>query len=79
MDNNLTSQSAQILDWMQKGNAITQLQAMRKFGCLRLSARIFDLRADGHEVERVTVKTKNRNGYTTQFAKYYLKGKLGVE
>ena len=37
------SQSKQILDYLQAGNALTPLEALRKFHCLRLGARIYDL------------------------------------
>ncbi|WP_425319065.1 helix-turn-helix domain-containing protein [Snodgrassella alvi] len=30
------SQSKQILDYLQSGNALTPLEALRKFNCLRL-------------------------------------------
>jgi hypothetical protein len=46
---------------------ITPMQALRGCGCLRLAARIRDLRAQGHNIvtEKVT-----ENGKT--FAKYHL-------
>lgn len=44
------SQSKQILDYLQAGNALTPLEAMRKFNCLRLGARIYDLRQLGYQI-----------------------------
>lgn len=38
------NQMQQILEYMQEGNSITPLEALRKFGCLRLGARIWDIR-----------------------------------
>ena len=38
------SQSQQILAWMQAGNDITPLEAWQRFGCLRLGARVYDLK-----------------------------------
>ncbi len=76
MGSSLVSQSQQILDWMKQGNGITQMQAVRMFGCFRLSARIFDLKAGGHDIETVNVVKKDKNGRTKQFARYYLKGHL---
>lgn len=41
-----------ILDYMRDGNEITSLEAVGKFGCMRLAARIADIRkklGDGEE------------------------------
>ena len=38
------------LEYVQKFDSITPLEALTAFGCLRLSARIADLRADGHNI-----------------------------
>ena len=47
------SQARQILAYLQQGKEITPLEALRIFGCLRLAARIYDLRKEGvHIVER---------------------------
>ena len=40
----INSQSEQILKYLQAGNALTPLEALRKFNCLRLGVRIYDLR-----------------------------------
>ena len=37
-----------LLLYLQKFDSITPLEALTAFGCLRLSARIADLRAEGH-------------------------------
>lgn len=37
------SQDQQILDYMLDGNKITPLEALHRFGCMRLGARIYDL------------------------------------
>lgn len=71
---NTTSQEQMILDWMMRGNPITQREAAQQFGCFRLGARIFDLRAKGHDIETVMVTKHNHNGSTTNFARYFLKG-----
>lgn len=43
----IESQSKQILKYLQSGRVLTSLDALRKFNCMRLGARIFDLRAKG--------------------------------
>lgn len=51
------SQNAKILAWLENGNKITQLDALKLFGCFRLSSRIFDLRERGFEIDTKRVKT----------------------
>ena len=51
------SQEEMILDALKKGESITPLDSLRRFGCLRLGARIWDLRRKGHDVKRNIVKT----------------------
>lgn len=46
---NKQSQTARIHEYMQKGNTITPLEALDKFGCFRLSERI-------REIEKLGVK-----------------------
>ena len=38
------SQCDRILRYLQSGKRLTSLEALDKFGCLRLSARILDLK-----------------------------------
>jgi hypothetical protein len=44
------SQNKAILKYLKAGGRLTQLTALRLFDCLRLSARIYDLRALGHNI-----------------------------
>ena len=61
----MKTQKQQILAYLEKGKAITPLQALNKFGCFRLAARIADLRNDGLNIE---TKNVTKNGKT--FASY---------
>lgn len=45
------SQCAKILAWLKAGGTITSLEALYKFGCLRLASRISDLRERGHSID----------------------------
>jgi hypothetical protein len=49
------SQTLELQRHLAKGHKITPLQALRKFGVLRLSARMADLRRDGWPVKARTV------------------------
>lgn len=48
----MDTQCGAILAALKSGQAVTPLDALRDFGCLRLAARICDLRRDGHPIER---------------------------
>lgn len=50
------TQADEILAWLKAGNTLTPLEALNKFGCMRLSGRIFDLRAAGHDIQSETVE-----------------------
>lgn len=53
------SQSARILAHLQNGGRITSLSALTDFNCLRLSARIKDLRDCGHNIQSVPITLPN--------------------
>ena len=46
----MKSQEESILRHLREGNSITPLDALEKFGCFRLSARIKHLRDKGHDI-----------------------------
>lgn len=45
------SQARQILSYLEQGNTITPIDALKLFGCFRLGARIFDLRERGFNIK----------------------------
>ena len=51
------SQRSQIAAYLMAGNHITPLEALNKFGSLRLSAVIFDLKKQGYKINSAQVKT----------------------
>ena len=46
------TQSAQILKALKNGERLTHLDAEKRFNCLRLGARIYDLKQQGHKIKR---------------------------
>ena len=58
-DNAASSQSQcnQIIAWLEKGNTITQLEALKMFGCFRLASRIHDIRERGYDIKAEKVAT----------------------
>jgi hypothetical protein len=61
----------QILSHLKSGKSITALEALSKFGSLRLSARICDLKELGHAIEKRMVEVETRNG-RAHFAQYWM-------
>ena len=61
------TQNQQIKSYLEKGKTITPIQALNKFGCFRLAARISDLRNDGLNI---ATKIVTKDGKT--FASYRL-------
>ena len=61
----MKTQKQQIQEHLSKGKTIDPLQALTKFSCFRLSARIADLRNDGFNI---ATKYVTKNGKT--FASY---------
>ena len=54
---------------------ITPQQAYEKFGCLRLSARIHDLREKGYDISSTLIEVKNRVGDPCRVSLYRLREK----
>lgn len=52
------SQKEAILKHLIKGKKITPIDALNKFGCFRLSARIADLRNEGFKIKTEIKKGK---------------------
>lgn len=67
------TQADRVLEYIQKFGSITTLQAYRDLGVTRLSARIFELRARGLEIDSTSITSKNRYGENCTYAKYYLR------
>ena len=65
------SQTQQILQWLKEGKSLTPLDALREFGCLRLSGRIYDIR-HGVGCEPHPVKTTYTHYGNKTFATYEL-------
>ena len=55
------SQNARIAKYLQEGNSITPLDALNLFGCLRLGARIADLK-DRYNMHIITNMVTTSNG-----------------
>lgn len=63
----MIAQTQQILAALESGRALTPLEALREMNCLRLAARIHDLKRRGYPV---VTSTRTLNGKS--FAAYSL-------
>lgn len=66
------AQRTQILNYMQEHGSITALEAVQELGCMRLAARIADLKDMGYKIKATTVRGTNRFGKHTEYARYEL-------
>ena len=51
------TQAGKILAYLQAGNRITALEALQRFQCFRLAARIYELRNQGWQIAERMVET----------------------
>lgn len=65
---NQASQALEILRALKKGERLTPMDALDRFGCLRLGARIWDLRKEGHTIHSETVEV----GDGKRVSRYFL-------
>lgn len=66
------TQSDSVLEYLQRHGSITQAEASKALACARLGARIFDLKARGHQIITIIERGNNRFGLPTHWAKYIL-------
>ncbi len=69
------SQNKQILTHLQAGGTLTPLDALYRYGCFRLAARINDLRRAGHviDVRIVPVTSPKAIPGKKHVAQYYMR------
>lgn len=68
-------QCERLLDWFTRRQTITPFEAQKDLGIGRLGARVFDLRAAGHDIQTELITVPNRFGETTRPARYHYHGK----
>ena len=55
MDNRLRTQTETVLAVLQMGDKLTQLEALRRFGIMRLASRISDLKRRGWPIKKMMI------------------------
>lgn len=71
----MDTQTQELLEYLQTYGSITPLEALAKLGIYRLSARIFDLRKEGHNIETNLVEEKDRRGRRCRVSVYTYLGR----
>lgn len=73
-----STQCERILNYIAENGSITQMDALREFGCMRLASRISDLKMQGVPIKRTMETAKNRYGEPISYARYSLEDKKGA-
>ena len=69
--NQKPGQRARVLKYINDFGSITQLEAIRDLGILRLASSISELRKMGYAISGRFIKVKNRYGENSSIMQYY--------
>jgi hypothetical protein len=72
--NHLPTQNDRILDYIDKHGSITQLEALRHCGVMRLASRISDMKRRGYSFESEMVTVTNQFGEPCSVKEYRIVG-----
>ena len=71
------TQREAIIEYITDFGSITPMEAYSDLGITKLATRISEMRRDGMQFKIETVKSKNRYGKPTHYARYsFVEGKL---
>jgi len=68
------TQADRVLEYIEKFGSITQLEALKDLGIMRLASRISDLKKQGFPIKSETVAVKNRFDENCYIKRYSLGG-----
>ena len=68
------TQAERVLDYINEFGSITQIDALRDIGCMRLASRISDLRKQGVDIISKTGAVNNRYGEKCYIKRYMVRG-----
>ena len=66
------TQCERLLELLKLGLPLTAHKALYGYSCLRLAARIHDLKQMGHQIEKRMVEVPTRDGRKARVAEYWL-------
>jgi hypothetical protein len=61
------TQRDRLREWLKSGHPVTPLNALQMWGCMRLGARVLELRREGLDVKTTMVQDGR-----TRYARYHL-------
>lgn len=72
MESRYETQKKMVRQHLLQHGHITPLEALSRYGCLRLAAVVYRLRNDGLNIETVEAERKGHDGRTFRYADYRL-------
>lgn len=66
------TQNEMILEHLQNYGSITPQEAIQQYSVMRLGARIFDLKKEGHHILTTLENSLNKYGEKVHYARYRL-------
>lgn len=66
------TQCERLLEHLKLGLPLTAHKALYGYSCLRLAARIHDLKQMGHQIDKAMIEVPTRGGGTARVAEYRL-------
>lgn len=67
-----TTQTEELHEYLKSHEGITQLDALRNLGIMRLASRISDLRKQGVGIKKEMITVRAKNGRKASVARYSL-------
>ena len=74
MNEHKATQAERILSYIEQFGSITQIDAMRDLGVMRLASRISDLKKQGYPIKSDIEAVNNRFGEKCYVKRYSLRG-----
>lgn len=68
------TQNERILDYIKQFGSITQFEALKDLGVMRLASRVSDLKRIGYPIESEIIEVKNRFEEVCHVKRYFLGG-----
>lgn len=72
MENSKPTQAERVLNYIREFGSITQLEALRDIGVMRLASRVSELKKAGHKIVGKTISVTNRWEETCHVKQYSL-------
>lgn len=69
------AQCEKVLAHLMRHGSITPQDAYRRYGIMRLGARIYDLRVKGNRIDTTWEEAPNRYGEKARYARYVYRGR----